>query len=106
MNYDAILVVSFGGPESTEEVIPFLEKVHGNGYRELHAPDSFYEANAYPVRAVQNAGGITAAGSDAPVETRDPRPFVNMAHAITRRHPGGVVPNSDQAMSASRSVSQ
>jgi protoporphyrin/coproporphyrin ferrochelatase len=27
MNYDAILVVSFGGPESEEEVIPFLENV-------------------------------------------------------------------------------
>jgi ferrochelatase len=27
MNYDAILVISFGGPESKEEVIPFLENV-------------------------------------------------------------------------------
>ena len=27
MNYDAILIVSFGGPESPEEVIPFLENV-------------------------------------------------------------------------------
>ena len=27
MNYDAILVVSFGGPESKEEVVPFLETV-------------------------------------------------------------------------------
>jgi protoporphyrin/coproporphyrin ferrochelatase len=27
MNYDAILVVSFGGPESTDDVIPFLENV-------------------------------------------------------------------------------
>ena len=27
MNYDALLVVSFGGPESTEDVIPFLENV-------------------------------------------------------------------------------
>jgi protoporphyrin/coproporphyrin ferrochelatase len=27
MNYDAILVVSFGGPESTNDVIPFLENV-------------------------------------------------------------------------------
>ena len=27
MNYDAVLVVSFGGPESKEEVIPFLETV-------------------------------------------------------------------------------
>jgi len=27
LNYDGILVVSFGGPESREEVIPFLENV-------------------------------------------------------------------------------
>jgi len=27
MNYDALLVVSFGGPESREDVIPFLERV-------------------------------------------------------------------------------
>jgi ferrochelatase len=27
MNYDAILIISFGGPESKEEVIPFLENV-------------------------------------------------------------------------------
>jgi len=27
MNYDALLVVSFGGPESSEDVIPFLENV-------------------------------------------------------------------------------
>ncbi len=27
MNYDAILVVSFGGPESADDVIPFLENV-------------------------------------------------------------------------------
>jgi len=27
MNYDAILIVSFGGPESPEEVIPFLKNV-------------------------------------------------------------------------------
>jgi protoporphyrin/coproporphyrin ferrochelatase len=27
MSYDAILVVSFGGPESKDEVIPFLENV-------------------------------------------------------------------------------
>ena len=27
MHYDALLLVSFGGPESNEEVIPFLENV-------------------------------------------------------------------------------
>ena len=26
-NYDAILIVSFGGPEGTEDVLPFLENV-------------------------------------------------------------------------------
>jgi protoporphyrin/coproporphyrin ferrochelatase len=27
MNYDAILIASFGGPESKEAVIPFLENL-------------------------------------------------------------------------------
>ena len=27
MNYDALLLVSFGGPEKREDVIPFLENV-------------------------------------------------------------------------------
>jgi len=65
-------------------VIPFLEKVNGNSYAALHPPQGLYEKNAYPVRAVKDAGGIVAAGSDAPVETRDPRPFVNMSTAVTR----------------------
>ena len=69
-------------------VIPFFERVQGNSYAALHRPDSYYERNAYPVRAVKAAGGILTAGSDAPVETRDPRPFVNMSRAITRRVPG------------------
>lgn len=95
MNVDA-------GYEMT--VIPFLEKIHGNGYQELHAPGSFYEVNAYPVRAVQDAGGITAAGSDAPVETRDPRPFVNIAHAITRRNPGGQALNPSQDLNVDEAI--
>src|SRR5205807_5196275 len=66
-------------PEYDMTVIPFFEKVKGNSYAALHAPGSYYESNAYPVRAVKSAGGILVAGSDAPVETRDPRPFVNMA---------------------------
>lgn len=65
-------------------VIPFLEKVIGNSYAALHPPQGLYEKNAYPVRAVKKAGGIVAAGSDAPVDTRDPRPFVNIATAVTR----------------------
>jgi hypothetical protein len=71
-------------PEYDLTVIPFFEKVSGNSYQVLHKPDSYYESNAYPVRGVKDAGGILAAGSDAPVDTRDPRPFINMSIAITR----------------------
>jgi predicted amidohydrolase YtcJ len=69
-------------------VIPFFQKVTGNSYEALHAKGSYYESNAYPVRSIQAAGGILVAGSDAPVETSDPRPFVNMARAVTRAYPG------------------
>jgi predicted amidohydrolase YtcJ len=68
-------------------VIPFFQKVNGNSYQALHQPGSYYESNAYPVRAIQAAGGVLVAGSDAPVETSDPRPFVNMARAVTRANP-------------------
>jgi len=37
---------------------------------------------------VRDAGAILVAGSDAPVDTADPRPFVNMSRAVTRRLPG------------------
>jgi predicted amidohydrolase YtcJ len=69
-------------------VIPFFQKVSGNSYEALHPAGSYYESNTYPVAAIKAAGGILAAGSDAPVETRDPRPFVNMTRAITRSYPG------------------
>jgi predicted amidohydrolase YtcJ len=68
-------------------VIPFFQRVSGNSYQALHPQGSYYESNAYPVRAIKAAGGILVAGSDAPVETSDPRPFVNMARAVTRAYP-------------------
>ena len=75
-------------PDYDITVIPFFEKVSGNSYAALHRPGSYYESNTYPVKAVKAAGGILTAGSDAPVETRDPRPFINMSRAITRAFPG------------------
>jgi predicted amidohydrolase YtcJ len=81
-------------------VIPFFERVHGNSYQELHRPDSYYERNVYPVRSVKSAGGILTAGSDAPVETRDPRPFVNMAVALTRSVGGRPALNPGQRLTA------
>jgi predicted amidohydrolase YtcJ len=74
-------------------VIPFLQKVNGNSYESRHVPGSYYENNSYPVRSTKAAGAILVAGSDAPVNTRDPQPFVNMATAVTRRIPGQPVFN-------------
>jgi predicted amidohydrolase YtcJ len=79
-------------------VIPFFQKVIGNSYAALHPKGSYYESNSYPVHSIQAAGGILVAGSDAPVETSDPRPFVNMAHAVTRANPGLPALNPEQSI--------
>lgn len=86
-------------PDYDLTVIPFFQKVMGNSYDALHAPGSYYESNAYPVKSIKAAGGILAAGSDAPVETRDPRPFVNMTRAITRAYPGKPALSPQQSIS-------
>ena len=46
--------------------------------------NGYYEQNAYPFAGVKRAGGVLIAGSDAPVDTADPRPFYNIAFAVTR----------------------
>jgi predicted amidohydrolase YtcJ len=71
-------------PDYDLTVIPFLDKVSGNTYATLHPPGNYYDQHAYPVKSVMRAGGIQAAGSDAPVGTLDPQPFVNMAIGVTR----------------------
>jgi len=86
-------------PDYDLTVIPFFQKVTGNSYQALHSPGSYYEENTYPVKAVKTAGGILTAGSDAPVETRDPRPFVNMTRAVTRSYPGQPPLNPKQSIS-------
>ena len=65
-------------------VSPFIDKIkspadlfNGNGYA--------YK-NSYPVASIKDAGGFLAAGSDAPVDTRDPRPFFNIEKAVTRKN--------------------
>jgi predicted amidohydrolase YtcJ len=85
-------------PEYDMTVVPFVDKVTGNSYASLHAPGSYYESNVYPFKAVKEAGGTLVAGSDAPVNTRDPQPFVNMAIAVTRRIPGQKAQNPAQAI--------
>ncbi len=86
-------------PEYDITVIPFIQPVHGNSYAALHPPGSYYESNAYPFKSSKDAGAILVAGSDAPVDTPDPRPFVNMTRAVTRRVPGERPLNPAQAIS-------
>jgi predicted amidohydrolase YtcJ len=80
-------------------VIPFIQPVQGNAYEALHPPGSYYESNVYPVKSTREAGAILVAGSDAPVDTSDPRPFVNMSRAVTRRLPG------ERALSPAQAIS-
>jgi predicted amidohydrolase YtcJ len=76
-------------------VVPFFDKVLGNSYEAFHNPNSYYERNNYPAKTAKEAGAIIAAGSDAPVLTKDPQPFVNMEFGVTRaRH--GLPPVSPQ----------
>ncbi|KUR74583.1 amidohydrolase [Novosphingobium sp. Fuku2-ISO-50] len=75
-------------PEYDLAVVPFFERITGTGYKAFHNPDSYYERQFYPVRQTRDAGGILVAGSDAPVNTPDPQPFVNMQLAVTRAVPG------------------
>ncbi len=86
-------------PEYDLSVVPFFDKVHGGDNAALHPANGYYEKNAYPVRSAKAAGAVLLGGSDAPVETRDPRPFVNMAMAVTRRTPGQPAFNPAEAVS-------
>lgn len=63
-------------------VIPFIEKV--KDVASMFDLSSYYMQNVYPVKAIVDAGGIPTWGSDAPVESRDPRPFMNLEQAVTR----------------------
>ncbi len=76
-------------------IVPFFDKVYGNSYEAFHNPKSYYEENSYPTLTAKAAGAILVAGSDAPVLTKDPQPFVNMEFGVTRaRH--GMRPMSPQ----------
>jgi predicted amidohydrolase YtcJ len=86
-------------PEYDLSVVPFFEHVDGSGYVALHDPRSYYERQFYPARSTKAAGAILAAGSDAPVNTRDPQPFVNMAIGVTRALPGLPPANPQERLS-------
>jgi len=68
--------------------VPFFDKVHGNSYEALHNPNGYFERCTYPAKTSKEAGAVLAAGSDAPVLTQDPQPFVNMEIGVTRARRG------------------
>lgn len=69
-------------PHYDTTVIPFIDRVDGPGG--VYDPTGYYVSNAYPAESIRKAGGIVIAGSDAPVDTKDPRPFVNIEAAVSR----------------------
>lgn len=82
-------------------VAPFVDRL-SDGATDMYKPENYYMQNVYPVHSTQELGGIVTAGSDAPVDTRDPRPFFNMEQAITRANDDnddGVVLNAQEGLS-------
>jgi len=63
-------------------VIPFIDRI--GSLQDMYQPDNYYMQQAYPARSILAAGGVPAGGSDAPVDTADPRPFHNIEKAVTR----------------------
>jgi predicted amidohydrolase YtcJ len=90
---------AYTDPEYDLMVTPFLERLKGSTLSDLVGPGSYFYDNGYPVRGVLDAGGIPVGGSDAPVDTRDPRPFINMAKAVSRRRNGLPPLNPAQSIS-------
>ena len=75
-------------PAYDMSVIPFIDRVKDGSFHSLHDPSNYYERQAYPALSTKKAGAILIAGSDAPVDQRDPRPFYNIALGVTRALPG------------------
>ena len=78
-------------------VVPFVDRV--GSLEAMYESDGYLWQNSYPAAAIKAAGGGIIAGSDAPVDTRDPRPFINIEGAVTRSISDGAPYNADQAIS-------
>ncbi len=70
------------GTEYETMVAPFIDEL--DGVADLYNPDHYYMQNVYPAKSIQDFGGILVNGSDAPVGSRDPMPFVSLGQAIYR----------------------
>lgn len=78
-------------------VIPFIDRA--GGPEGIYDPNGYYYRNVYPAKSIRDAGATLIAGSDAPVDTIDPRPFVNMEGAVARAIFGPPPLNPGEAVS-------
>ena len=53
MNYDAILIASFGGPESPDDIMPFLENVLRGCFR-AENPDGSWDVSDFEADRVRS----------------------------------------------------
>jgi predicted amidohydrolase YtcJ len=74
-------------------VAPFIDEI--DGVTDLYNSEHYYMKNVYPAKSIQDFGGILVNGSDAPVGSRDPMPFVSLQQAIYRSN-GVNVMNPDE----------
>lgn len=74
-------------------VIPFIDRV--SSLQDMYDPAGYYMQQAYPAHWILEAGGVLAAGSDAPVVSADPMPFLNIEMAVTRDDGDGPL-NADE----------
>jgi len=82
-------------PDYDMTVIPFMDQIAGRD--DLYNPAHDYMQHVFTVKTAMDAGVVPVFGSDAPVDSRDPRPFQNMAKAITRENQGLVL-NAAESM--------
>lgn len=74
-------------------VIPFIDKIAS--LQHIYDPANYYLQQAYPAQSILRAGGVLAAGSDAPVGGSDPLPFQNIEMAVTRDNGEGPLNESE-----------
>ncbi|MDN3639812.1 amidohydrolase family protein [Simiduia curdlanivorans] len=75
-------------------VTPYIDKL--SSLEDLYNPSNYTITNHYPANSARRNGAVIIAGSDAPVDTRDPRPFINLASAVTRYAEGKTYNESER----------
>ena len=99
---DVAIAFTYSWIEPTTEyqmyVTPFIEPTFSED--DLYDPRGYVYKNTYPAATVLAAGGILVAGSDAPVEERDPRPMLNIEKAVSRQNEAtGRILNANERVS-------